>query len=128
MQRRCRRLIGETCHVAFCSSRSGSDISEVRIPGERGGSTAPPGDCEPERLLYHLVILRKRARPRVGLTDPDRPAWDDTTLPVVVMCSYCHSVRYPPDSAESGWVTPERYYELGGSGQARIGHGICSDC
>ena len=78
-------------------------------------------------LLYQSVILRETPHGPFPLRERRVEPLAASAL-VVRICTYCRSVRYPPEADEDSWITPERYYEVGGSEEVRISHGICPDC
>jgi len=79
-------------------------------------------------LLYQSQILREELRPPMGLLDYARSRIADETLPILSMCSYCHSVLFPPGAPTAEWITPESYYRRGGTEAVRLSHTICPAC
>jgi len=49
---------------------------------------------------------------------------------IVKVCSYCHNVANDnhDDAAPVAWITPEEYYQRGGTSEVRLSHGICPPC
>ncbi len=95
-------------------------ISPVREGGEALG------------LLYQALSLRAEPRPPLRFMDPTArpPAAEPASLPLVMLCSYCKAVRWPPGSgdADGVWISPEEYYRLGGPEAVRLSHGVCPPC
>jgi len=82
-------------------------------------------------LLFHTILLEERIRPAMDLFDfKARHESGGTNLPLLLMCSYCQEVRFPLGSTpETGeWVTAQKYYQLGGTTEVEISHGICAQC
>ncbi len=79
-------------------------------------------------FLFHSVTLAERMRPPISVFDVrGRPAGSaDGPLPLVAMCSFCHSLR-PGEQGEE-WVSPEAYYVGGGTSLVDITHSVCPDC
>jgi hypothetical protein len=79
-------------------------------------------------LLYQSLSLKEAARPPISLFDTaDLSRFrSDMTLPLVVLCSFCHAVK--ADATGGRWVEAERYYAAGGGSRVRLSHGICPDC
>jgi hypothetical protein len=78
-------------------------------------------------LLYHSVCLRETPQEPLGFLERDTSSLPSEAK-VLRVCSYCRSVRYPPDAEESVWMTPEQYRALGGGTKMTLSHGICPDC
>lgn len=76
-------------------------------------------------LLYHSVCRKETSREPLGILERRDPSPGSPSLRI---CSYCKNVRYPPDGEDSFWMAPEQYYELGGSDEVVLSHGICPDC
>ena len=74
--------------------------------------------------LFQSMTLNERIRPPVPIFDPRERLGQN--LPLVAMCSFCHSLR---SGAEDGlWQTPEAYYAGGGISQVDITHSVCPRC
>ena len=90
---------------------------------ERGGRL--------EGFLFHSTVLAAEARPPLNVYDAEalvEAEQRDTVRPVVLMCSFCQRLRWPPAAMPERWVEAEAYYRLGGESRVRISHGICPDC
>jgi hypothetical protein len=79
-------------------------------------------------ILYHSVTLAASPRPTIGLFARSAARDGDSGLPLLGVCSYCKDVRFPAGEKEGRWVTPERYYQLGGSESVALSHGVCPAC
>ena len=85
-----------------------------------------------QAILFQSTILDEQARPPVPLLEAHRLSarlglGDGEAS--VLMCSYCHAVKWETrtDGSEI-WVTPEDYYRRGGAVDVGVSHGICPDC
>lgn len=108
-------------------------------------------DGKPAALIYHSITLNEELRPPMNILKPRKPETDSPDMTMLGICSYCKNVRIDPDSligvsvtaevfgqamstagaaySKTGiWVTPERYYRLGGSERVMLSHGICPTC
>jgi hypothetical protein len=80
-------------------------------------------------VLYQSQLLSATSRPPMGLFGAPSPeAARDPSIPFVSVCSYCHSVAWPPGAEDREWIEPEAYYVRGGSGDVSVTHGICPRC
>ena len=74
------------------------------------------------------IELESHQRPPIDLYDVKehrRRTGKFTSLPLVVMCSWCLRVQSPTGDC---WITAENYYAAGGRSEVRISHGICEAC
>ncbi|MFT5064960.1 MAG: hypothetical protein ACJAXK_002032 [Yoonia sp.] len=81
-------------------------------------------------FIFQSIEQHSQQRPPIGLYDFKRLrklAKEDSRLPVVMMCSWCQRVQYPPISGDE-WILAEDYYVAGGRSEVRINHAICEDC
>lgn len=81
-------------------------------------------------FLFQSIELRCEHRPTMALFDfkaNGKRAAEDPALPLVVLCSWCQRVRYPPITG-TDWMEAEDYYSAGGRSKVRISHGICALC
>ncbi len=88
---------------------------------------------EPAEVLYQSVLIH--AVPRVPL-----PLFDNlfggpdqrlrSMRPIVLLCSFCLSVGWPPDSTDrpDEWIAAPEYYRRGGRSDVAISHGVCEPC
>jgi hypothetical protein len=79
-------------------------------------------------ILYHSHTVHANPRPAIGLFARSAARDSDSGLPLLGVCSYCKDVRFPEGDKEGQWVTPERYYQLGGSELVALSHGVCPTC
>lgn len=84
-------------------------------------------------VLFQSQTLSEQIRPKISLFDfaaERRRLSGHGALPVLAMCSYCQSVRFPAGSSDDdgAWISAERYYRQGGQTDVRISHGICPQC
>jgi len=75
-------------------------------------------------FLYHSLVLKEQLRPPVSLFTKR----DNDSLPIITICSFCKRIDGHNKVGSKGWVTAEKYYQLGGSSQVSLSHGICPDC
>ncbi len=81
-------------------------------------------------FIFQSVEQHSQHRPPIGLYDfkkLKRLAKDNSRLPIVMMCSWCQRVQYPPVGGDD-WISAEDYYAAGGRSEVRISHGICEEC
>jgi hypothetical protein len=78
-------------------------------------------------LVYHSAVLVAQLRPALNFLKPEKGSGRDQQLPVVSLCSYCKSVKFPPGDGGK-WIAPEDYYRLGGSDSVTLSHSICPRC
>ncbi len=81
-------------------------------------------------FLFHSIVHRSRPRPIVPLFDfkrLKRLTYQNSCLPIVMMCSWCQRVQSETPNKTS-WVEAEDYYAAGGTSDVRLSHGICDDC
>ncbi len=91
--------------------------------------TAVVDGGRPSSVLFQSLVLSETERPPINLFDAahmKRQMESDLALPLVTLCSYCHSVKVR--AANGDWVSAEAYYQKGGSDQVRISHGVCPKC
>lgn len=94
--------------------------------------TALPFVEDRQAILFQSTILDEQARPPVPLLEAHRLS---ARLDLgdggasVLMCSYCHAVKWEArtDGSET-WVAPEDYYRRGGRSDVGVSHGICPEC
>jgi hypothetical protein len=79
-------------------------------------------------VLYQATILSERARPPLRFLELrdalDLYAADQS--PIITCCSFCAKIERGDVSSE--WVSPEFYYQTGGSSAVRVSHGVCPNC
>jgi len=81
-------------------------------------------------LLFQSIELNMQRRPPIDLFDfkkNKQQCAQDASLPIVVMCSWCQRIRYPPIAAKD-WIEAEEYYSAGGKSGIRLTHSICDRC
>jgi len=86
-------------------------------------------NSRPIAVVFQSLTLSETERAPVNLFDAvfmKRLQADEMSLPLVTMCSYCHSIKVRGTSAD--WLTTEAYYQNGGTDRVRIGHGMCPRC
>lgn len=135
---------------------SGGDVRRklgtlmTRIAADPNGSTVIPFRCDSpgvrrnlrqsirpivhdERctgFVFQSIELEARERPPIDLFDfraIARRAEREASLPVVVMCSWCQRVRFPPIT-DGDWYDAEAYYGAGGGSEVSLSHSICDRC
>jgi hypothetical protein len=82
-------------------------------------------------FLFQSTLLAAEVRPPLNIYDTAarlESEQRDAARPIVVMCSFCQRLRWPPSALPESWVEAEDYYRLGGSSRVRLSHGICPDC
>lgn len=81
-------------------------------------------------FVFQSIELDARERPPIDLFDFKEIAKrreQEASLPVVVMCSWCQRVRFPPIT-DGDWYEAEAYYSAGGGSEVGLSHSICDRC
>jgi hypothetical protein len=77
-------------------------------------------------FLFQSIELESHQRPPIDdFKEHRRRTGEFTSLPLVVMCSWCLRVQSPTGDC---WMRAEDYYAAGGRSGVRISHGICETC
>ncbi|MCX7990537.1 MAG: hypothetical protein N2999_00670 [Proteobacteria bacterium] len=87
-------------------------------------------DGEVKYLIYQSILLKETMRPPMNIFK-NQDAQRERTSNIVTICSYCKNIKIPKsydDSKSYIWVTPEKYYQLGGRESILLSHGICPLC
>lgn len=82
-------------------------------------------------LLFQAQMIGEAKRPRLDIFDFEAvlsALKQETDLPIVMLCSFCHRLRRPGSEEEEDWITAREYYRHGGTNRVRISHGLCADC
>jgi hypothetical protein len=80
-------------------------------------------------VLYQATILSERTRPPLRFLEL-KDAVDQHTAdkaPIITYCSFCARIDWLGDEG-GDWVSPEIYYQRGGSSAVRVSHGVCPRC
>jgi hypothetical protein len=86
-------------------------------------------DGQPAAILFHSTMLEEFQRPPINLLDTAAmldAMRENSKLPLVALCSYCHRVRMR--AGDDTWAPVEDYYHNGGAERVRLSHGICPPC
>jgi hypothetical protein len=81
-------------------------------------------------FIFQSIELDSYKRPPIDIYDfkeIERRAVLDSSLPTVVMCSWCLRVRFEPLGTDD-WMEAEAYYAAGGRSEIRLSHSICDTC
>lgn len=83
-------------------------------------------------LLYQSIVQAESTRPRMPLFDFAAHSGAGTDIPMILLCSWCQKVRWPPGRTatdrDAEWIEAEDYYRRGGTSDVLISHGMCPAC
>jgi len=97
----------------------------------------PPDKMDVKYLLYHHCIWDEQTRPPVHhLNCPHFGSTSMEGTPILLMCSYCKDVMFPPGSTEGKWMSSMEYYAKCEQNDSNIhkvddlllSHTVCDKC
>jgi len=106
---------------------------------------------KPAAFIYHSITLNEEHRPPINILKAWKPETGESHIPMLTICSYCKNVLIDlesqirlsisadmleeaisttsqVDNSKGLWVTPEKYYQMGGGERVILNHGICPTC
>jgi len=87
----------------------------------------------PAAVLYQSTIITETPRLPLPLFAADmlahrRPNYSPEQI--ITLCSYCHSVAWPPGQAAAvpEWIEAAEFYRRGGPADIGVSHSVCRPC